>query len=327
MTTRDNHPLAYWVWALGLVVALSRTSTLLACLLIVVSCSAVVRRWRAESPWSQAFEKALIFATAIFAIRLIIGVVFTIPTPGDVLFTLPRIELPDWIAGIGGGGPVTQERLMSAVSEGAVICTVIAITGAAVSMSQPRRLLKQIPGALHEAGVVIVIASTFVPQLIASIQRVRQARHLRGRTGATWRGSAIPVLEDALERATSLAMAMESRGYGRAQTITAGKVRTTQALLLTGLAVLVIGTFGLLTAGDRYSFAVTAIGLVLASVALHRAGERTLRTKYYVERWNADSQLIAGSGLAVGLLSLFSLLGPFYLGLLIAALPAAVRST
>lgn len=327
MTTSSNHPLAYWLWALGLVVALARTPDLLASALLVVSAWFVVRRWRADSPWSHAFERALIFAGVILAIRLVIGIAFTIPTPGNVIFTLPRIQLPDWVAGIGIGGPVTTERLMSAINEGAVICAVIAITGAAVSMSQPRRLLRQVPGALHEAGVVIVIASTFVPQLIASIQRVRQARHLRGRTGSQWRGTAIPVLEDALERASSLAMAMESRGYGRVQTIAPGKARSTHALMAIGLTALLVGGFGLLTAGNALSLIITLTGVTIAVIALQRAGERTLRTKYYVERWNQDSVIFVASGGLVAILSLLGLLGPWDLGLLAAALPSTVRAS
>lgn len=327
MSLGDNHPLAYWLWALGLVVALARTPDFLATAILIASAAVVVRNWRAESPWASAFEKALVFASIIFTIRVLIGIAFTIPTPGETLFTLPRLELPNWVAGIGVGGPVTSERLLSAINEGAVICGVIALTGAAVSMSQPRRLLKQIPGALHEAGVVLVIASTFVPQLIASIQRVRQARHLRGHTGSAWRGTAIPVLEDALERATSLAMAMESRGYGRVATIAPGRARSTHLLMLGALAALLVGAFGLLAAGDGLSLTITALGIVGALVALQRAGERTLRTKYFVERWSQTSILFVGCGVLTALLSIFGLLGPFYIGLLTAALPAAVRKS
>ncbi|MBO0517687.1 energy-coupling factor transporter transmembrane protein EcfT, partial [Streptomyces beijiangensis] len=53
--------------------------------------------------------------------------------------------------------------------------------GAATALANPARLLKSLPGALYEAGVAVVVAMTFAPNLVADVTRLRAARRLRGR--------------------------------------------------------------------------------------------------------------------------------------------------
>jgi len=70
---------------------------------------------------------------------------------------------------------------------------------------------------VYEFGVAVVIATSVLPQLVASSARIREAQRLRGqdiRGLRGWRRLALPLLEDALARSLDLAAAMDSRGYG-----------------------------------------------------------------------------------------------------------------
>ena len=127
---------------------------------------------------------------------------------------LPILPLPNWLAGIRIGGADTQERLLSSIHEGLIIVAVIALFGAAVSLTSPHKLLRVTPVMIYEFGVATVIATSALPNLVQSISRIRRARLLRGDEKPTWRSIALPLLEDSLSRSLELAAAMDARGYG-----------------------------------------------------------------------------------------------------------------
>jgi len=172
---------------------------------------------RENVPWAQSFDLTLKVALWILLIRTFIGVSIGVPIPGTTLFALPRIYLPEWMPGIRVGGPVTSERLSSALTEGLIICAIIIIFGAAASLTSPHRLLRVLPIFMYEFGVSVVIATSVLPQLVTSVARIRQAQRLRGQSLkglASYRRLAIPLLEESLARSLELAAAMDSRGYG-----------------------------------------------------------------------------------------------------------------
>lgn len=140
-----------------------------------------------------------------------------VPRIGDVLFTLPRINLPSWLPGIRLGGDVTRERLISSVHEGLIIATVIALFGAANSVTSPHKLLRVLPSKVYQIGVTLTIATSVFPQLISAIARIRQAQFLRSGVKPRISRIAIPLLEESLSRAVALAESMESRGFGQSK--------------------------------------------------------------------------------------------------------------
>ena len=137
-----------------------------------------------------------------------------------VVLRLPEVTLPSWAAGIQLGGTVYLEGLLGGgPRSGLRLAVMIACIGAANALANPKRLLRALPGALHEIGSAVVVSVSVAPQLAESVQRVRRARQLRGDTTRGIRAVptvALPVLEDTLERSLLLAAAMDSRGYGRA---------------------------------------------------------------------------------------------------------------
>jgi energy-coupling factor transporter transmembrane protein EcfT len=70
------------------------------------------------------------------------------------------------------------------------------------------------PVFIYEFGVALVIATSVLPQLIASASRIKTAQRMRGITRRGWSGFALALLEESLARSLDLAAAMDSRGYG-----------------------------------------------------------------------------------------------------------------
>lgn len=174
-------------------------------------------RFRSTAFWSQSFHWVARLALLVFAFRVLIGVLIGVPMPGKVLFTLPQIQLPDFLVGIRLGGPVTNQRLFSVFEEASLLVALIFLFAAANALSNPHSLLRVLPRRFYGIGLSGVIATSIAPQTVKSIIRVRNAKRLRGQTTTklrSWRGIAMPVLEDSLERSIDLAASLESRGYG-----------------------------------------------------------------------------------------------------------------
>ncbi|MGH3309708.1 MAG: CbiQ family ECF transporter T component [Streptomyces sp.] len=301
------HPGAWWLWALGLATAASRTTNPLLLVLLAAVAGYVVAARRTDAPWARSYGAFLKLGLAVLAIRLVFAFFLGSPIPGStVVVTLPEVPLPDWAQGVRIGGRVTAEGLVFALYDGLKLATLLICVGAANALANPARLLKSLPGALYEAGVAVVVAMTFAPNLVADVQRLRAARRLRGRADKGVRALlqvGLPVLEGALERSVALAAAMDARGYGRSAQVPRAVRRVTGVLTLGGLLGVCAGTYALLAAqGAAYGLPVLLAGVVLALAGLWLGGKRSIRTRYRPDRWGPRAWLVSGSGVAVGAL-------------------------
>lgn len=214
---RALHPLAWWIWAGALAIAMAKASSVLLTAILVGAVAIIVHTKSEKAPWSKSFQWSLKVGIWIIAIRVLTGILIGVPSIGRTLFAIPQLPLPHWMPGIRIGGAVTYERLISTAHEGIMLAAIIAMLGAAASLASPHRLLRSLPVMVYEFGVAVVIATSVLPQLVTSSARIREAQRLRGqnvRRLRSWRRIALPLLEDALARSLELAAAMDSRGYG-----------------------------------------------------------------------------------------------------------------
>jgi energy-coupling factor transport system permease protein len=298
MSNRWLHPGAWWVWALGLGAAATRTANPLLLGLIVAVAALVVMARRPEAQWARAFTVFARLAIAVIVIRLVFAMLFGVRVGTTTLFSLPSIGLPDWMAGVTLGGPVTAEMLAIALIQGSQLAVLLICVGAANSLASPVRLLKALPAGLYHVGVAAVVALSLAPRIMVNVRRVMQARRLRGRPTRGLKAAAeaaVPVLESSLDDAINLAAAMDTRGYGRTTTVSRGERAGQAVLVLAGLVGIALGLFAVLGASG-WGWALLAIGGVLAVGGILVAGRWTPRTRYRPDPWRWPETLTAATG-------------------------------
>ena len=297
MNQRSLHPFAWWAWGLGIAVTASQTPGTLALILLCIGAAMVVYSKKSDHPWAKAFAIGVRLGLIAFLIRMIIGVSLSVPIPGNTLFTLPTIPLPDWMAGIRIGGPVTSERLALTATEGLTFFTLILAISAASALANPKQGLRALPGVMHQAGVALIISTTLIPHFVTSIQRVKQARRLRGdQQRIAFRKIAVPIFEDSLQRAINLGAAMESRGYGFNDSSTGRRFGS--QILLSSVVVITIGVSLFLAAINGAAIAF-GFGMILLVAGLLVANKSTKRTRYRPQIWERAEWVVVATSITL----------------------------
>lgn len=285
---------AWLLWALTtLVVASSTRNPLYVVLLLLitmvagVACVPTLDRRRALLPLRFA-------AVAIPMAALFNGL--TAHLGDTVLFRLPE-GLPLL------GGPVTLEALVFGAMNGLTLTAIFGGFTVFNWVTPARDLVRLTPRAFHEAGVVLSIALTFIPQTTRSLARIREAQAVRGhrvRGLRDWLPIFVPLLVSGLERSMGLAEAMVARGYGavsdREQPL------RTQVLLAAGLFSLLGGWLGFLflPSWKGVGLGLMAVGAGVIATVLWLAGRTVSHTTYRTRRWTArDTLAVLGCGLAL----------------------------
>lgn len=300
------HPGAWWLWALGLAAAASRTTNPLFLVLIIAVAAFVVHARKPAAPWGKSFQFFLRLGLVVVIVRVLVQILFGAGIGTTVVLPLPGLALPEWMAGVRLGGDVTAESLLMAFYDGLRLATILICIGAANSLASPTRLLKSVPAALYELGVSVVVAMTFTPQLVSDVDRLRTSRRLRGRStsgiGAI-ASSAVPVLESALERSVALAAAMDSRGYGRRAGVSRHQRLLTSTLILAGLVSACIGTYALISPGipGALGLLLTILGFAGAVTGVWLAGRTRTRSKYRPDPWTWPEWAVTCAGAAVAI--------------------------
>jgi energy-coupling factor transport system permease protein len=287
------------LWAVTTLVAASSTrNPLYAVLLLLVA--TVVGVACAPDRDRRAILLPLRFAAAAVPLAALFNCL-TAHVGDTVLF-----RLPGWLPLLGG--PVTLEALVFGATNGLTLTAIFAGFAVFNQVTPMRDLVQLAPRAFHEAGVVLSIALTFIPQTTRSLARIREAQAVRGhrvRGLRDWLPIVVPLLVDGLERSMGLAEAMVARGYGavsdRAQPL------RTQGLLALGLFALLGGwlTWLFLPSQRIIALGVMFVGSGLILTVLWLAGRAIPRTAYRTHRWTArDTLVVLGCGLALAVILL-----------------------
>lgn len=304
MLTRRRwlHPVAWWIWALSLAAAATRVTNPLLLILLIAAAAIVVAARKPDAPWGKSFEFFLALGVMIIVIRVVFQVIFGAATGNHELFILPGFALPTWMSGLRIGGPVMLESLLAALYDGLRLATIAIVVGAANSLASPSRLLKAMPSALYELGVSVVVALSFIPQLITDAVRIREMRRLRGRRVhgvRAYTSLAMPVLAGALDRSINIAASMDSRGYGRVGDTSPRLRRMITVSLVVATVLVIIGLYGLFTsdAHPLLGLPALALGVGVALFAMWLSGRSHQRTVYRPDTWSLPEYAVVASGL------------------------------
>jgi energy-coupling factor transport system permease protein len=239
----------------------------------------------------------LFLAGFVVIARVLFRIVFNIQNPDDAT----ALDLPGFLVNLGFGPPVELfgavgvQALTGGATDGLRLAAIILSIGMASSLANPRTLLKSTPSALYEIASAISVAINLAPQMISSLQRVRKARSLRGRSKGlgSMAGTVIPVLEDAIDSSLSLAASMDSRGFGRRGNLSKSQVMGARLSSLLAVGFLSVGSFALLI-GQTQTLGVVLIAFgIIASFATIRINSRSqIRTRFEPVRFQVFDALI-----------------------------------
>ncbi len=206
------------------------------------------------------------------------------------------LALPEWVPLLGDA--VTLEAVVFGAVNGLALTVIFSSFAIFNAVTPVRDLIKLTPRAFHEAGVVLSIALTFVPQTARSLRRIREAQAVRGhrvRGVRDWLPIVVPLLTSGLERSMGLAEAMVARGYG-AVSDQAQPLRS-QGLLAVGLLLLLIGWLAYLfrPAWQLAAAGAMLLGALLIGGVVWLAGRSVSHTVYRSRRWtHRDTAALLG---------------------------------
>jgi energy-coupling factor transport system permease protein len=203
------------------------------------------------------------------------------------------------------GGPITLEAIIAGAVSGLALFTILMVFATFNAVVDHYQLLRATPAFLFQAGVVISIAITFVPQMVLSAKEIREAQRIRGHRFRGIRDLLpliMPLLASGLERAIQLAETMEARGFGSAvEPLPQGRALLVQLGGLLSLLALLAGLFITAYFESRiWGWTLAGLGVagLLATFGI-QAG-RVHQTRYRRPAWhNRDVAVVAACLLAV----------------------------
>jgi energy-coupling factor transport system permease protein len=203
------------------------------------------------------------------------------------------------------GGAITLEAVIAGAVSGLSLLTILMVFAAFNAVVDHYQLLRSTPAFLFQAGVVVSIAITFVPQMVLSAKEIRQAQRIRGHRFRGVRDLlplVLPLLGNGLERAIQLAESMEARGFaGAVATSTARRDTLIRVGTLGGLLSVLAGLFvatyqpALQVMGWSLAF-LGAAGLL---VIFRAQGSHVRRTRYRQTPWQPRDTLLALGSAAI----------------------------
>ena len=176
-------------------------------------------------------------STRSFKLFVIVGL-FTILTRTCLVFLNPIVD-----------APITTSAFVSAALEGLRLAVLLALFGAFNAVTDPFRVLRLAPRRWHEPALAAALALSIAPRTIDAAARVREAQRLRGIDVIRWRSLpalAVPVLENGMEDAMTLAESMDARGHGRGRRTSYRPERwSREAVTVSVVAVLAASVFAI----------------------------------------------------------------------------------
>lgn len=297
LTAGAASPLTWWLLAITMAVVAGVSQNALTQILICSAALIFILIFREEAPWSRSVRFYLFLAGFVVIARVLFRIVFNIQNPDDAT----ALDLPGFSVNLGFGptvelfGAVGVQALTGGATDGLRLAAIILSIGMASSLANPRTLLKSTPSALYEIASAISVAINLAPQMISSLQRVRKARSLRGRSKGlgSMAGTVIPVLEDAIDSSLSLAASMDSRGFGRRGNLSKSQVMGARLSSLFAVGFLSVGSFALLIGQTQtLGLVLIAFGIIASFATIRINSKSQIRTRFEPVKFQLFDALI-----------------------------------
>jgi energy-coupling factor transport system permease protein len=298
------HTLTWMLWlaAALLPAMISRNPLYLTLLLLAVAVAynTMGRLSSMATSWSVFLKAGLVLG--------MFSVVFNTLTVhyGDtVLLTLPRLSLRiGRVPFLELGGDTTLEALVYGLTSALSLVAILLVFATFNVLVDHHKVLRLTPAFLYQTGMIASIAIAFVPQMVSSLQDIREAQAIRGHRFRGIRDLLplfVPLLTTGLERAIQLAESMEARGFGGGSRPGAGRRQALHRVLIAA------ALFGLLVAAFYFGYfpsarwvsaiiGMSSMALLLANVLVMGRGVK--RSRYRRELWRPRDTLVTAASLA-----------------------------
>lgn len=285
ITASSASPVSWWLLAITMAIVAGVSQSAFTQIVICAAALVAILIFREEAPWSRSVKFYLFLAGFVVVARVLFRIVFNIQNPEDPI----ALDLPGFSINLGFGPPVEifgavgVQALIGGATDGLRLAAIILSIGMASSLANPRTLLRSTPSALYEIASAISVAINLAPQMISSLQRVRKARSLRGRSKGlgSMAGTVIPVLEDAIDSSLSLAASMDSRGFGRRGNLSKALIVGARLSSLLAVGFLSVGSFALLVGQTQtMGWLLIAVGIVASFATIRINSKSQIRTRF-----------------------------------------------
>lgn len=298
------HTTTWLLWLLAALLPAMLTRNPLYLIILILAVGVDYRTIGRSSPvagsWGFFLKAGLLLATFSTVFN-----VLTVHYGETVLLTLPRFTVNlGQVRFLDLGGKTTLEAFTYGLTSGLSLVAVLLIFATFNVLVDHHQLLRSVPAFMYQTGMIASIAIAFVPQMVSSLQDIRDAQAIRGHRFRGIRDLLplfVPLLTSGLERAIQLAESMEARGFGRHGS-TRGRKRQ-----VTHRVVILVALFGLLAGVFFYSYyrtvrwgsvmlIVLSLGLLVGNLlAMGQHGERS---RYRRQLWRPRDTLVSAASAA-----------------------------
>lgn len=286
--TFDARAWLIWLFVGGLMAILTSNPLYLALLLFISrmvegACAPIdASGWRL--PFWRISLMVLVFSTLFNMLMAHVGhtTLFSLPTSWPLV-----------------GGPLTLEAAVYGFLSGLRLVTLLSFFLAFNTIVPTHEMAGLTPRALHELGLIMLIAITYVPETMHQFRRIRDAQAIRGHqfdSLRAWRPVIIPLLIAGLERALNLSETMVARGYGSTTQV---KTPPRARLLMFAGLLLALGGAIRLAWGGVDGWLIMVIGMLAIVLAYRELSRLVVHTRYRPRRWMLFDTLIALGALLV----------------------------
>lgn len=201
------HPAAWIAWATCAgMVTFSTTNPFYLGVVIAASWFVYVAHRRPNA--AHSFRMFLIAAVATVVLRIGLALILT-PLAELMHSIFDRYVVPVQ--------EITAPYLVSQALQGARLGTLLLVFGVFNAVCDPYAILRLAPRHFHEPALAASLALSIAPRTIDAVGVVREGQMLRGihpRGLGVITAFAMPVLENGMEDAVTLAESMDARGHG-----------------------------------------------------------------------------------------------------------------
>lgn len=247
--------------------------------------------------------RAVVWLGVSLALLSVVYNVLFVSVGATKLATLPALRWTFSEGTLQIGGAITFESLIYGLLQALSLIGILLVFATFNARADHYELLRSAPRFLYQSAIVLSIAVTFVPQLLAAQAEIRQAQRLRGHRFRA-RHDLLPLfvilLAEGLESSITLAESMSARGFGGTFTRNANAMWTRQAGIAVGLALTLIGVIAFNYFPEKWiGLTVAACGIALVGIVLWRVGASVHVSRYRRALWLRHDTLLTIASLVV----------------------------